>query len=110
MSTQTSYYTIREQISCEDAIPNKKSLVKYFSITLSNELVTSPLSTEQLSSNNSSQKRSPLQFFFNPLGTSYTGSFNNKTTILDKNNSSNYIVLDMEQFQKINISNNVSKV
>jgi len=110
MSIETSYYTMREQISCEESILDQNSLVKYLSITSSNEPVTSLPSTDQLSSNNSSKNRSTLQFFFNSLGTSSTGSLNNKTTILDKNNSSNYIVLDMKQFQKINLSNNVSKV
>jgi len=110
MSTRTSYYTIKGQISCEQSIPDEGSLVKYFSMTSSNELITSPSSVEQLSSTNSSQKRLPLQVVFNSFDNSSRNSLSSEKPILDKNNSSNYIVIDMEQFQKINLSNNVSKV
>jgi hypothetical protein len=89
ISNQTSYHTISGEISCEE------SLVKYFSITSSNELITPPSSTEQLSS---SEKRTSLQLIVN-----------RSLPIYEKNISKNYIVLEMEQVPKINVSNNIDR-
>jgi hypothetical protein len=99
MSTRTSYHTLVGHNSCEELIPDEQSLVTYFSITSSNELTPSHSSIEQLSSENVSQKR----FRFNPLSRRI---LNND----DKNNSSNYIILEMEPLKKINILNNVSQL
>jgi len=99
MSTRTSYHTIIGHNSCKESIPDEQSLVTYFSITSSNELPPSPSSIEQLSSESGSQK----QFRFNPLSRRV---LNND----DKNNSSNYIILEMEPLKKINILNNVSQL
>ncbi len=97
ISNRTSYYTIRGEKSCEELKLDEESLEKYFSITSSDQLMTSPSSTEHLTSIRSSHShQSPSQFFDN----SSTILFNN-----EKNNSSNYIV-----FEKINLSNSVSKM
>jgi hypothetical protein len=102
MSTRASYQTLATRTSCEE------SLVKYFSITSSNELITPPSSSsvEQLSSASSPpHKRSPLQIFFNPF-VNLSKQLINK----EKNNSSSHIILEMEKFKERNISNNVSQV
>jgi hypothetical protein len=94
MSTRTSYHTIVGHNSCEESILDEQSLVTYFSMTSSNELTPSPSSIEQLPSESDSQKR----FRFNPLSRRVV------------NNSSNYIILEMEPLKIINISNNVSQL
>ena len=96
MSTRTSYHTIESE----------QSIIKHFS----DEFITPPSSIEQLSSINSLQKQPPLQYFFNPFVSLSKRLFNNEKTISDKNNSSNYIVIDMKEFKDINLANNVSQM
>ncbi|CAF1232508.1 unnamed protein product [Adineta steineri] len=83
----SSYYSIEGCMSCKESISDEQSLMKYFSITSSSDEL------------NISHSSSEKQFLFK--------SFNNEKSILDKNNSSNYIVLEMEPCKKINILNNV---
>ncbi len=101
ISTRTSYYTISEKSSRQETRSDGESLVKYFSITSSAELITPPLSTEQLPATDSLQKRTTGKFYYD---------LSKKSLNNEKNNSSNYIVLDIERFERINLLNNASKM
>ncbi|CAF2399806.1 unnamed protein product [Rotaria sp. Silwood2] len=111
ISTRTSYYTIKEHSLCEQLIFDEKSLVKCSSLTFSNDFSTSsPSSVEQLSSVSNSSKRTSLQLFFKPFVSLSKRLLSNEKLISNQNNSSNYIVLDMDDFKKINIFKKASHV
>ncbi|CAF0833955.1 unnamed protein product [Rotaria sordida] len=111
ISTRTSYYTIREQTFCDELILDEKSLIKYSSLTSSNKpIISSPSSIEQLSSISNSSKPTSLQLVFKPCISLSKQLLNNEKSISDQNNSSNYIVLNMDNFKEINIFNNLSHV
>ncbi|CAF4636604.1 unnamed protein product, partial [Rotaria sp. Silwood1] len=109
ISNQTSYYTIREHTFCEELILDEKSLIKSSSLTFSNEFITSsPSSVEQLFSVSNSSKRTPLPSFFKPFISLSKRLIHNEKYISDQNNSSNHIVLTMDNFKEIKIFDNVS--
>ena len=94
MSTRTSYYTIRGDISDHETVKlNENSPLKYFSMSSLDPWITPPSSIGQISSiGDNSRRQSPTNF------------------IEHKNRkSSNYIVLNLESVERINLANNPYK-
>lgn len=108
MSTRTSYYTIRGELSDHETIKlndDDDFPVKYFSMSSSSDPWMTPLSSaEKMSSmGDNSRRQSPFALV----------DYSSSNCFIDqkkKKKSSNYIVIDLESIQRINLSNNLYKL